>query len=393
MVGVLLGLGATAFSASEVRGQTAALPEVERFSYVLGTQTIGAAYQFTNETRLVETAQAILDMGSNVLKCSLSKTYYGERGNIPGADPEIRCLTDLAQEPSHKRVLDMPFAYYVLWVYPFTPGWWDKGFAAADQQKEYQEVHDVACHLLKTYSGSGKTFFLGHWEGDWHLRQGYDTKTDESVTPAAVQGMIDWLNVRQRAVDDAKRDTLHHAVEVYNYCEVNLVRLAMQGRRSVTNDVLPKANVDYVSYSSYDSGTDLKSALDYIESKLPPKPGLNGKRVFLGEYGFPTIHNTPAQQDERSRQVMRAGLEWGCPFVLYWELFNNEVDKDGKQRGFWLIDDQGAKQPVYLTHQRYYERARRYVADFRQRERRLPTAEEFAKVAVTFLDEPREGEQ
>ena len=205
--------------------------------------------------------------------------------------------------------------------------------------------------------------------------------------------MIDWLNVRQRAVDDAKRDTLHHAVEVYNYCEVNLVRLAMQGRRSVTNDVLPKANVDYVSYSSYDSGTDLKSALDYIESKLPPKPGLNGKRVFLGEYGFPTIHNTPAQQDERSRQVMRAGLEWGCPFVLYWELFNNEVHKDGKQRGFWLIDDQGAKQPVYLTHQRYYERARRYVADFRQRERRLPTAEEFAKVAVTFLDEPREGEQ
>jgi hypothetical protein len=391
MIGVLLGLGATAFSASEVRGQAAVLPEVERFNYVLGTQTIGAAYQFTNETRLVETAQAILDMGSNALKFSLGKTYYGERGNIPAADPEIRSLTDLAREPSHKRVLDMPFAYYVLWVYPFTPGWWDKGFAAADQQKEYQEVHDFACHLLKTYSGSGKTFFLGHWEGDWHLRQGYDTSTDESVTPAAIQGMIDWLNVRQRAVDHAKRDTPHDGVEVYSYCEVNLVRLAMQGRRSVTNDVLPKTNVDYVSYSSYDSGIDLKPALDYIESKLPPKPGLNGKRVFLGEYGFPTIHNTPAQQDERSRQVMCAGLEWGCPFVLYWELFNNEVDKDGKQRGFWLIDDQGVKQPVYLTHQRYYERARRYVADFRQREGRLPTATEFGKVAVTFLDEAGGG--
>jgi hypothetical protein len=33
---------------------------------VLGTQSIGATYQFTQESLLVETARAILDMGSNL---------------------------------------------------------------------------------------------------------------------------------------------------------------------------------------------------------------------------------------------------------------------------------------------------------------------------------------
>ncbi len=50
--------------------------------------------------------------------------------------------------------------------------------------------------------------------------------------------------------------------------------------------------------------------------------------------------------DLLARHVMRAGLKWGCPFVLYWEMYNNEVTPDGRQRGFWLIDDHGIKQPV-----------------------------------------------
>ncbi len=365
------------------------LSDLDRFNCVLGTQTFGPAYQFTSEPRLVETAQAIRDMGAHVIKFQLAKSYFGEHGNVPAENPAIRSLTELARdEPAHKRVLDMPFAYYVLWTYCFTPGWWDQGLAPADRDKEYQELRDFACYLLRTYSGSGKTFYLGHWEGDWHLRRGYDTRTDDSVTPAAIQGMIDWLNVRQKAIEDARRDTPHADVWVYQYCEVNLVKLAMQGRRTVTNDVLPKTNVDYVSYSSYDSGTDPGPALDYIESKLPPKPGLPGKRVWVGEYGFPAVNHSPDEQDRLSRQVMRAGLRWGCPFVLYWGMYNNEVDKDGKQRGFWLIDNLGVKQPVYLTHQRYYQWARQYLAERKQRDGRLPTDQEFRTAAVAFLDEP-----
>lgn len=361
------------------------LSEIERLNWCLGTQTFGASYQFSDESRLVETAQAILDMGSNVLKFGLEKSYFGEGRNVPEAGPRVHSLADLAAyEPSHHRVLDMPFAYYIIWAYGFTPGWWSEGFSEADQRLEYGETKSLAAYLLTTYSGSGKTFYLGHWEGDWHLRPSLNPADD--VKPAAIEGMVTWLNTRQRAIDDAKRETPHYDVDVYGYCEVNLVRIAMEGRQSVTNDVLPRTQVDYVSYSSYDSGLDLAPALDYIESRLPPKPGISGKRVWIGEYGFPAAAYSPAEQDRLSRQVMRVGLEWGCPFVLYWEMYNNEVSKDGAQRGFWLIDDKGARQPVYGTHQAYYQWARAWASSFRDREGRLPSFDEFREAAVPYLD-------
>ncbi|MFA7005595.1 MAG: FAD-dependent oxidoreductase, partial [Verrucomicrobiia bacterium] len=367
----------------------AALSPVERFSYVIGTQTFGAAYQFTSKTRLVETAEAIRDMGATVIKFELARRYASPNGNVPVADPSIQSLADLAQrEPSHRHVLDMPFAYYVLWAHTFNggEGKWRHGFSKEDAAKEYREIYDLAAHLLKTYSDTGKTFFLGHWEGDGFLRGSVKKADDAKVTPEAAQGMADWLATRQRAVDDAKRDTPHRDVQVWHYTEVNHVKLAMdEGRPALVNRVLPQVPVDFVSYSSYDTAKDpalLKRALDYIESKLTPKPGIVGKRVFIGEYGFPATRHTPQEQDRLARGVMRAGLEWGCPFVLYWELYNNEVEPDGRQRGFWLIDDKGVKQPAYETHRRFLSWARTFVAGRKLRTGEAPTEVEFREAAV-----------
>lgn len=384
-ISVLALLALVGFSRWAASAELASMPPIDRFNYVVGTQTIGASYQFTSQPRLVETAQAILDMGSNVLKFRLA----GMRKKGDG-DTGLHTLTELARDDAANRaVLQMPFAYYVIWTYTSEGGNWRGGYAQADQAKEYKEFYEFACYLLRTFNRSDKTFFLGHWEGDWMLR-GLGNRTDEDkVTPAAIQGMIDWLNVRQRALDDAKRDTPHQNVAMFHYTEANLVTLARQGRKTVANDVLPKTNVDYVSYSSYDtqhSPAQLKASLDYLESKLPNKPGIAGKRVFIGEFGFPAEKYPPAKQDEMSRQVMRAGLEWGCPLVLYWEMYNNEVDKSGKQRGFWLIDDHGMKQPIYETHQRFYQQARQYLKDFQKSHVRLPSDDEFRREAVKWLD-------
>jgi hypothetical protein len=391
-IGSLSALGAAVVTGGEAATPArSALPALDAFPYVLGTQTFGAAYQFTDASRLVETAEAILAMGSNTLKFRLSKDYAtGPAANVRQPLPEVRCLRDpVEKEPAHRRVLELPFAHYLIWVYPFAPGWWKDGYPQDVSEAQSVEVYDLACHLLRTYSGTGKSFYLGHWEGDWHLRDGYDTGTDEGITPVRIQGMADWLNARQKAIDDARRDTPHTGVHVWNYAEVNLVRLAMQGRRTVTNDVLPKANVDFVSYSSYDTQADpktLTAALDYIESKLPPKPGIAGRRVFIGEYGFPAVSYSPAEQERLSRQVMRTALAWGCPFALYWEMYNNEVDKDGRQRGFWLIDDKGVRQPVYETHRSYYEWARKYVGDAVSSAGGLPAADAFRQAAGRWLE-------
>lgn len=83
---------------------------------------------------------------------------------------------------------------------------------------------------------------------------------------------------------------------------------------------------------------------------------------------------------------MRAGIEWGCPFVLYWQIYNNEVYSDGGQRGFWMIDDKGKKQPIYRTHFEFFRAAREYVAAYYREQRRVPTAEEFRSKALTLLN-------
>jgi hypothetical protein len=118
--------------------------------------------------------------------------------------------------------------------------------------------------------------------------------------------------------------------------------------------------------------------------QLAPKPR-TGKRVFIGEYGMPLLGNSAEAQDILARRVMRAGLKWGCPFVLYWEMYNNEVTPDGRQRGFCLIDDHGIKQPVYFTHQKFYAKARAYIADFTVTNRRVPSREEFGLAALAWL--------
>lgn len=365
--------------------------EPDRFNYLLGTQAIGGRYQFTRETRLIESARLIRSLGSNAMKCTLSNegSFGVEKGNVPEKPSEVRTLTDLVtKEPSHRAVLAMPFAYYFMWTYPLTSRTQAAGFKPEDRGRQYEEMKAFAAHLLKAYSGTGKQFYLGHWEGDWHLRPHFDP--GQPFPEGAQERFTDWLKVRQQAIDDAKRETPHHDVAVWHYTEVNLVEPYLRnGGQCLTNSILPEVDVDYVSYSCYDAiqgdiHAGLFEALNHIESKLRPKAGIAGKRVFIGEYGFPTRRYTAAQQNRMTLQAMLAGIEWGCPFTLYWELYCNEF-RDGKYGGFWLIDNQNVKQPVWFTHEKYFQWAKQYVSELKARTGRAPSDAEFRAAAAGYL--------
>jgi hypothetical protein len=385
------------------------------FSYAIGTQTFRPTYSFSGESRLVETARAILEMGSHVIKLGIHKTRQNNREvldfyNLPQPERYQSLTQVLRYEPSYRAVLEMPFEDYLIWVYPFsttgigTDSYWHKGITDEQCEYEYQEMFDLTRYLLTAYSGTDKVFYLGHWEGDWSLLG--HTNPAHSPEPAHSQGMIEWLNVRQKAVDDARQATPHHDVSVFNYAEVNRVSKEMrEGRPCMTNAVLPHVNVDYVSYSSYDSCYDpetnaslapiqlrdtLYESLDQIERHLQPKPEIRGKRVFIGEYGFPLdVVKTPQAQAACSIAVMRAALDWGCPFILYWQMYDNEAKEGGVDaRGFWLIDNKGVKQPVYTVHQQFLTRARQYVQAYQEANGYLPSREEYARVAVDWLQMP-----
>jgi len=365
---------------SQNRSKAQVKPHVpDSFNYVAGTQTIGAAYQFTKESRLVETAKAILDMGSNTIKFLLDAEQ--------GVSPRPATLAEAAKrDPSVQAVLNMPFAHYLIWAYPISaPG--GGPFDPARLASEKSEIYDLTRYLLTTFNRTGKSFYLGNWEGDWML-----TRIDPANVPTEdeVQNMVNWANARQDAVDRAMRDTPHSDVNVYYYVEVNRVQDAKEGKVRVTNRVLPKINPDFVSYSSYDAqhgdiDKTFADSMDYIESMLKPKPSIPGKRVFIGEYGMPKVGNSADAQDKLVRAVTRAGLKWGCPFVLYWEMYNNEVTKDGEHRGFWLIDNHNEKQPAWHTLHDYYEHARAFVAEYKKRHGHAPDRGAFAAAAVDWL--------
>jgi len=50
-------------------------PDVDGYNVRVGTQTFAGLYQFTTNTLLVETAEAIRDLGSDIIKFYLGADY------------------------------------------------------------------------------------------------------------------------------------------------------------------------------------------------------------------------------------------------------------------------------------------------------------------------------
>jgi hypothetical protein len=380
--------------------QGARSEDIPLFSTAIGTQTIGVKYQFTDEGALLETAKEIQRMGGDTLKISVGPKYR-ENYRLE-QDPEIKSILDLVQtKPDFSKVFDMPFRNIMLWVYPFSDkmsAFYRGEIPKAEADAMYQEIYDFTAHLLRTYSGTGKTFFLGNWEGDWHvLKHQYNYDLDPA--PESIQGAIQWFNLRQKAVADAIAATSHHGVKVYFYIELNHVRKSMEsGRPTIVNSVLPHTKTDFVSWSSYDvtSRASIRGgkegrkqvfeALDFIEKHLPPSD-IKGKRVFIGEYGLNREQAKSAEdQAEFTRRVMLWSLEWGCPFVLFWELYCNEINETtGAHRGFWLIDDKGKEQPTWDLHRNFLIKANRFVEEYVAKNGRLPAQADYNKAAVSWL--------
>jgi hypothetical protein len=382
---------------------------IEDYNYVVGTQTVGPKYKFTNESMLVETAKQIKDMGSNLLKFSMHPRYCSENYGLT-ENKEITSLKRLAQlEPSVKEVLNMDFKFYHIWVYGFSQYSPEPkgqkndtnqikfigGYPDLYAEALYEELYELTSYLLKEFNNSGKVFYLGNWEGDWHLRWDYDrTKPADEAT---LKGMLKWAKIRQKAIDDAKRDAEYKNVNIYHYMEVNLVRRGIElGDKVVTNTIIKEVNPDYVSYSSYDATNppkteqelhvSLSESLDYIESHLQPKKGLPaGKRVWIGEYGSPFMRYGEKVQNERAKWVINAGLKWNAPFILFWEMYNNEIKKEtGEQVGFWMIDDKGRKQEIWHTHNKFYKDSKRFLKQYFKENKKMPSLSVFQEKALNF---------
>jgi len=329
----------------------------------VGVVHVAGRYYLTNKDFLNEGADQILTLGSRVIKV----WFYGKRHEHPDGVypynsqwPKVKTLVEGAQTPYYKALFSKPFTTYILVVTALDrpDGYWRNGITEEQKQDEQNQFYELAKYFLTTYKDTGKTFIFQHWEGDWMLRGSVDPKVVPTVD--AIKNMIEWLNARQAGVTQARREVGCHGVRVYHATEVNrVVQSLKDGAPNMVNKVLPHTNVDLVSYSAWDSAVDhyanpqvLRDALNFIAANVPDSPDFGNKNVYIGEFGMPENLFSAEQIQKAIPNVVQTALDWGCPYVIYWQLYCNEIkDPSAKppihdnnaMRGFWLIRPDGSK--------------------------------------------------
>jgi len=384
----------SANTTTTVTNTTNSTAQLEQYNFVLGTHAISGSYQFTSENKLVEQAKKIREMGSNILKISLGKNSTEIYG-INELTKSTNTLALFSNNVPYKNVCNMDFKYIFFWVHTLTNVDWKNDMGAANEKIIYDEMYDFASHILKTYDNSGKTFFIGNWEGDWLLIPNYDRTVTPS--PTFIANMTKWFQVRQRAIDDAKKASTAKNVSLYHYIEANLVLKAMNGEPAVASSVLPNVDVDLVSYSSYEAikdktyaqkKVDLENIFKYLEAQLKPKSEIPfSRRVFIGEYGYQANASKPEtiqKQYDETKEIMKVAFELNLPFALHWQMYNNEYE-NGISKQMSLINESGAKTRQYFLHENFYKAMNTYLKEEMQKNSKYPSAVQYNAKAIQVL--------
>ena len=334
-------------------------PDKPEVRDVIGVCHINGFYHFTDDEYLTEGVERIQELGSRVIKVII-------RDNLEGYYPFntqwpiITNLVQAAELPVFQDLFSRPFKTYVLMT--FAPGrpilYFTQGMTEQDILHEQDSYYEFTKYLLTKYKGTGKTFILQNWEGDWTLTPSTQDGNNKPADPVAIQGMIDWLNARQDGVDRARREIGMNNVFVYHAAEVNLLDKAMRGIACATNDVIPYTHCDLYSYSAYDtlqvSAEKFRQALLYLRAKAPDSPTFGADNIYIGEFGWPESIVGEEKRLEMMKYTINTALDCGVRYMLFWELYCDgpKHSLDGPPTnddmiGNWLIRPDGTRSTMW----------------------------------------------
>jgi hypothetical protein len=332
---------------------------------VIGVTHALGTYHRTKKDFLNEGIDEILALGSRVAKLYLCSRKGHRDENYPFNSKweKVDSLVELVQTPYFAAALAKPLTTVVLTTYAVGREdyqYYRKGFSQEDAERETKQFYELTKHLLTKYHGTRKSFVLQNWEGDWAVRGHTDAKKDPSSE--AIDAMAGWLNARQAGVNQARAEASGASdVRVFHAAECNLVLPSVRsGRPSVASHVLPQTKVDLVSYSAWEAQEDpklLTEALDFMAGHASYNDTFGHKNVYVGEFGLPEFERKPEQLTKVLDTVVPTSLRWGCPYVIFWQLYCNEakhkpVTKNEDVRGFCLIRPDGSRNAAYAYLQR-----------------------------------------
>lgn len=321
-------------------------------AHVKGLYTYPAA----SGTQLKDGCDVIASLSQQVLKIYLTKDYttdYPLQTAWGGTPANLTQLAQLAVFAD--RIAEFDDIIFTTFTFANgTTNWWRVQASNANLQAEYTEIYNLAVHLLTTYNNSGKHFTIQNWEGDWAFMDAFtpDTRVDR----AYVDYYAAFLNVRQRAVSDARKATAHSNVTVKNAVEVNrVVDSRLRHRARILTSLKGRINPDVLSFSAYDAtivdqgGWGASTSAWQTATEPVFRDALRTiKRAFplaevqIGEFGYPE-NEAPGGHDipEMILTTYTVALEQGCTRFIYWQVFDNEPNMTYTYRGYWYVKPDG----------------------------------------------------
>lgn len=290
---------------------------------ILGATHMNPLYSFTQKPVMEEGADVLRNMGSRAIKLWYGPDY---KTNYPWHHswPTVNNITELAQTDYFQTMFGDPgFSTYSLELATFDKHKsWSDGLAGYEYNIIYDEVYDFATYLLTNYNNSGKTFIFQNWEGDNNL--------GEDASATKVQGMIDWLNCRQDAINAAVSNSVSSNVWVYGAAECNKVgQPDWSGPRMIT-DVFPYLQMDLYSYSDWYTRTNevyLLEDINRIKLYAPDSATFGHENVMLGEFGQNRTAAGEQGNYDASRVEYEIGMDCGVRFALYWCVYDTNTNK------------------------------------------------------------------
>lgn len=307
---------------------------------ILGSTHWEGSYRFNGSKPFeIEGADIIESLGVTVIKVPFFTKTPGQS------------LVDLARNKPFQELFARPFKTFILVTYSTVDqgdfGYWRDALSPQQEQREEKEFYELAAFLLKQYAHSHKTFILQNWESDWQVRGHFDAS--KPPTEAAMQRFISWMKARQNGVARARKETVHEGVSLLNAAEVNLVVGSLDGKlASITTDALPSILPDLASYSNWETHANpaqLRSALDFIQSKISSQPF--PRKVYVGEFGAAETNSGPAYVRRVIEDSFSTSLAWGAPYIVWWQTYCNHPKvrppkKNQDVDGYHLVQVEGA---------------------------------------------------
>ncbi len=255
-----------------------------------------------------------------------------------------------------------------------------------ERELEFTQTSELCRHLYERFGDLDKTVIIANSEADEKL---LDIMNYTGSPEMALNNIRRWTQTRFEAVRVAREAHTFARLRILHAFEISLVnlRIAKQSRGfgkapfpepaekrrgwNALSDVVPHVSFDLLSYSAYEStnspfetrqpdvdpaetGVRLKRDLNHIRSKARDSVSSTGREAFgdrfvmVGEVGYARDrfeHLSTGGILPRLKSALQAAVDWGCPYIVLWQVFDHARDGDAAW-GFGMQARDGEVPPL-----------------------------------------------